>query len=439
MERRARAPVYADGVMSAARPRTPARDWSSSICPSVIKRPLVDGSGDRLGKVQDLIVRAGEAPHPPGGRRWWSTSAAATCSSPSARWPPSSRAGCCSTGRRVDLRRFERRPGELCSARDLLAHHLINFVGGRLIRANEIELAKVNGAWEVVAVDPSSRAVLRRLLPGAARRRIPGAIVDWASIEPFVAHVPTSRCASPTASWPSCTRPRSPTWSRRPPTTRARRSSRRSGPTASWRPMCSRSSTPSTSSSSCAPIRRRSRPAAGLDGPGRRRRPDHRGGPGAAPSRSSSCCPSRSSARSRSLFSYNPETAGGLMSPDFLSRSPGQPVDQVLDADPGQHVRRQRRSTSSSPSTTQGTWWGRPAVRLVQADPERRLRDHRRGRPGPRAPRLGPRCHGPQDVRLQPDRGAGAWTPSTARSSAWSPSTTSSSCSSRPGGAATSA
>ena len=32
---------------------------------SVIKRPLVDAAGDRLGKVQDLIVRAGESPHPP--------------------------------------------------------------------------------------------------------------------------------------------------------------------------------------------------------------------------------------------------------------------------------------------------------------------------------------------------------------------------------------
>jgi hypothetical protein len=101
-------------------------------------------------------------------------------------------------GRRVDLRRFERRPGELLLARDLLAHHLINFVGGRLIRANEIELAKVSGTWEVVAVDPSSRPVLRRLLPGRlGRRSHPGAIVDWASIEPFVAHVPTSRLRIP--------------------------------------------------------------------------------------------------------------------------------------------------------------------------------------------------------------------------------------------------
>jgi hypothetical protein len=164
---------------------------------NVVKRPLVDGSGDRLGRVEDLIVRAGQSPHPPvvglvvaiGGRDLF---------------VPIDKVASFEPGRvrfegsRVDLRRFERRPGELLLARDLLAHHLINFVGGRLIRANDIELAEVNGAWEVVAVDPSSRPFLRRLIPWHSRRDTkPGALVDWASIEPFVAHVPSSRLRIP--------------------------------------------------------------------------------------------------------------------------------------------------------------------------------------------------------------------------------------------------
>src|SRR5664280_3825143 len=32
---------------------------------TIIKRPLVDGAGDRLGRVQDLIVRLGDSPYPP--------------------------------------------------------------------------------------------------------------------------------------------------------------------------------------------------------------------------------------------------------------------------------------------------------------------------------------------------------------------------------------
>ena len=121
-----------------------------------------------------------------------------TCSCPSARWPHSSPGRVLFDGRRVDLRRFERREGELLLARDLLARHAINFVGGRIIRANEIELARVNGTWEVVAVDSSTRPLLRRLLPGRlGQSSRPGRIVDWASIEPFVAHVPTSKLRIP--------------------------------------------------------------------------------------------------------------------------------------------------------------------------------------------------------------------------------------------------
>ena len=161
---------------------------------SVIKRPLVDGAGDRLGRVQDLIVRMGESPHPPvvglvveiGGRDLFVPIRKARFEPGRVRFE----------GRRVDLRRFERRPGELLLSQDLSTHHLINFVAGRLIRANEIELANVDGTWEVVGVDPSTHSPLRRLLPGRRREKNPP-IVDWASIEPFVAHVPSSRLRIP--------------------------------------------------------------------------------------------------------------------------------------------------------------------------------------------------------------------------------------------------
>jgi len=163
----------------------------------VIKRPLVDRSGDRIGRVQDLIVRVGDDPHPPIvgavvriGRR--------DLFVPIGRISDFEDSVVRFDGEQVDLRRFERRPGELLLARDLLARHLINLVGGRLIKANEIELAKVSGVWEVVGVDPSSRPLLRRILPGPLGHTIsPSSLVDWASIEPFVAHVPTARLRIP--------------------------------------------------------------------------------------------------------------------------------------------------------------------------------------------------------------------------------------------------
>lgn len=163
---------------------------------SVIKRPLVDSQGETIGKVQDLIVRVGEN-HPPvtgaviriGGRDLFLPIEKIAAIEPGR---------VLFNGRRVDLRRFERRPGELLLASDLLARHIINMVGVRLVRANEIELADVEGQWRVVGVDPSGKPVLRRLLPGTFGRNVkPGSLLDWDSIEPFVSHVPSARLRIP--------------------------------------------------------------------------------------------------------------------------------------------------------------------------------------------------------------------------------------------------
>jgi CBS domain-containing protein len=193
---RAGAAVYAGPGMNAEQTATKVEPEVLHLS-GVVKRPLVDGAGDRLGRVQDLIVRLGDSPHPPvvglvvniGGRDLFVPIRKVAAFEPGR---------VLFDGRRVDLRRFERREGELLLARDLLARHAINFVGGRIIRSNEIELAKVNDTWEVVAVDPSSRPLLRRLLPGRLGQGTkPGLIVDWASIEPFVAHVPSSKLRIP--------------------------------------------------------------------------------------------------------------------------------------------------------------------------------------------------------------------------------------------------
>ena len=164
---------------------------------SLVRSPLRDRGGDRVGRVEDVIVRPDGGPHPPvsglvasiGGRELFV---------PVWRVSDLSADGAMLEGETVNLGRFERRPGELLLARDLSSRHLINVVGARLIRANEIELACVDAQWRVVGVDPSSRGVARRILPRVLARRIgPGPVVDWESIEPFVAHVPSARLRIP--------------------------------------------------------------------------------------------------------------------------------------------------------------------------------------------------------------------------------------------------
>ena len=164
---------------------------------SITKSPLVDEDGDRIGKVVDLIVRVGDSPHPP-------LSGVVVRIGRRAMFVPIHRIADIRPGRvelvgeTVSLGHFVRRPGELLLAQDLLARHLINLSGARLIRANEIEIARLDGRWEVVGVDPSPRVALRRLLPRPVARHIKAVtLVDFGSIEPFVAHVPTARLRIP--------------------------------------------------------------------------------------------------------------------------------------------------------------------------------------------------------------------------------------------------
>jgi len=162
-----------------------------------LRRPFFDSSGDRIGRVQDLVARLGDDAHPP-------VVGAVIRIEGRDLFVPIRKIGglregkMTFEGRRVDLRRFERRPGELLLAEDLLARHSINLVRGRLITANEIEIAQIDGKWEVVGVDAGRRPLLRRLLgPSIGQRVKADTIVDFASIEPFVSHVPTARLRIP--------------------------------------------------------------------------------------------------------------------------------------------------------------------------------------------------------------------------------------------------
>jgi CBS domain-containing protein len=162
-----------------------------------LRRPIYDSDGDKIGRVQDLVARLGDDPHPPivgavirieGRDVFVSIKKIGGLAQGRMTFE----------GRRVDLRKFERRPGEMLLAEDLLARHLINLVRGRIMVANEIEIAQMDGRWEVVGVDPGRRSFFRRLLGHKIGSHVQtDSIVDFASIEPFVSHVPTARLRIP--------------------------------------------------------------------------------------------------------------------------------------------------------------------------------------------------------------------------------------------------
>jgi len=159
---------------------------------------LADAEGRKLGRVEDLVVRLGEGEDPP-------ISGAVAKVAGRLVFVPAEQIAEIKHGRitlakaRLDLQPFERRKGELLLRDDLLDRQLINVDGARLVRANEIEIARVEGWWRVVGIDISPQSLLRRLLPRAVAPRAVGVsdFLDWASVEPFTGHIPTIQLRVP--------------------------------------------------------------------------------------------------------------------------------------------------------------------------------------------------------------------------------------------------
>jgi CBS domain-containing protein len=174
-------------------------DTASAEVPKVLHLSLVLGSalrddgGAKLGRVDDLIVRFGGAGYPP-ITGFLVTVAGRQSYLPSERVADVAPGEVTLSKAKLDLRPFSRRPEEVLLRHDVLDHQLINVEGARLVRANEIELARLEGWWRVVGVDTGPRGGLRRLLPKPLGKRIAtGEFLDWASVEPFAGDVPAVR------------------------------------------------------------------------------------------------------------------------------------------------------------------------------------------------------------------------------------------------------
>lgn len=163
----------------------------------VLGGELVGRAGGKLGRVDDLVVRLGETGYPP------VTAVLARVASRDVFIPGDALAEI-DHGRvtlvtdRLDLRPFERRPQEVLLRKDVLDRQLIDVDGARLRRANDIELARLEGWWRVIGVDVGPRGILRRVVPRRVARRVgEGQVLDWAEVEPFTGHVPTVRLRTP--------------------------------------------------------------------------------------------------------------------------------------------------------------------------------------------------------------------------------------------------
>jgi CBS domain-containing protein len=162
---------------------------------SLVGSPLLDSSGKRLGRVEDVIARLDLGDRPPPITGLMARIASRDMFVPADRVAHLEPAAARTSTTKLNLAQFERRPGELLLRADVLGRSLINVNTARLVRASEVELVCEQGRWRVAGIDPSVGARVRRMLPRRFRghRGEHDQFVPWSETEPFVGHVPTSR------------------------------------------------------------------------------------------------------------------------------------------------------------------------------------------------------------------------------------------------------
>ncbi len=163
----------------------------------VLGAALTGRAGGRLGRVADLVIRLGGDGYPPVTGVLASVAGREVFVAGDVVADLGHDRVTLSTDR-LDLRPFERRPQEVLLRKDVLDRQLIDVDGARLRRANDIELARLDGWWRVVGVDVGPRGIVRRILPRRFATQVgEDPVLDWADVEPFTGHVPTVRLRAP--------------------------------------------------------------------------------------------------------------------------------------------------------------------------------------------------------------------------------------------------
>ena len=150
----------------------------------LLSAPVLNRSGEAVGRVEDVIVRLRGAGAYPlvtgivagfGGRRVF-------IGSKSIHEYATDRVVLAKN--KVDLRGFERRDGEVLLRADVLGHRLIDVAAVELVRAYDVELEDSGSGWVLARLDtrrpPSLFGLIKHSGGHAAR--------DWKAFEPLIGH-----------------------------------------------------------------------------------------------------------------------------------------------------------------------------------------------------------------------------------------------------------
>jgi len=173
-------------AISPAMPASRTAGAHSVYLSELLGQPLTHHSGQRLGRLADVIVRLRRTQYPPVtglvarvGRREVFVPAGQVSDFAGRAIEVASAA--------LDLRRFQRREGEVLLRADVLGYRLLEVSRPRLVRARDLRLSAAEREWVLDGVDTRWRP--RRLpgfLGGHERRH---EARDWQEFEPLIGHL----------------------------------------------------------------------------------------------------------------------------------------------------------------------------------------------------------------------------------------------------------
>jgi CBS domain-containing protein len=169
----------------------------------LVGRPVRDRHGESLGKIRDLIVALGDQ-YPPvtglvvrvtGGRDiflpWTDVE---EIDADGARLGTTL----------IDMESFRQRPNEIRLWLDLLDKQIVDVEGRKIVRVNDIQLAPVDGRLRLVAVDVGLAGILRRLGLAGPGERLARALhleaenyIEWEDVDPVESSVSSLKLRVP--------------------------------------------------------------------------------------------------------------------------------------------------------------------------------------------------------------------------------------------------
>jgi len=180
----------------AAGPGAPAGDEATLRLSRLLRRPVADSSGESIGRLADVIVRLRGTDYP------LVTGVVVAVGGRDIFVPIEQVSGFAGdplrlSTKRLSLRPFDRREGEVLLRADVLGHRLIDVQNVRLVRAADLELGRDRQDWVLAGVDTGRRP--RRLFGLAPHRQEEAVFRDWHDFEWLIGHESSALLRGPFA------------------------------------------------------------------------------------------------------------------------------------------------------------------------------------------------------------------------------------------------